>query len=63
MYMSLQIIFRDEKGATVIEYGLLAAIIAMGLISIWQAIGFDLRPIFRFASDAIDEEVEPSEEG
>ena len=52
-----------EKGATIIEYGLLAAVIAIGLISIWQTIGFDLRPIFQFSGEKIQEEVDSAKEG
>ncbi len=51
----------DEKGATVIEYGLLAAIISIGLIAFWQQIGFDLRPIFQKASDDIDKGLEDAQ--
>jgi len=53
---------KDEKGATIIEYGLLAAIIAIGLIGIWRQIGFDLRPIYDFLSGKIDEQVDAAEE-
>lgn len=57
----LQLLKRDENGATLVEYCLLAAVIAIGLISVWRAIGIDLRPIFQYSADTISEQQEASE--
>lgn len=46
-----------------VEYALLAAVIAIGLISIWRAIGFDLRPIFNYSADQISDSQEAAEAG
>ena len=59
----LKLLRRDEKGATMLEYCLLAAVIAVGLISIWRAIGFDLRPIFQYSSDQISDSQDAVEAG
>lgn len=37
---------KDESGATAIEYGLIAALVAVGLITALSALGTDLGAIF-----------------
>lgn len=37
---------KDESGATAIEYGLIAALVAVGLITALSALGTDLGDIF-----------------
>jgi pilus assembly protein Flp/PilA len=37
---------RDEGGATAIEYGMIAAFIAIGLITVLQSVGNEIKPIF-----------------
>ena len=37
---------RDESGATAIEYGVLAALLAMGLIAAFTAVGGGLEVLF-----------------
>ena len=45
---------KDESGATAIEYGLIAALIAVALIAGAQAIGGSLNKKFNAVSTAID---------
>lgn len=45
---------RDEEGATAIEYGLIAALIAIALIASLTAVGGSLSQIFGTVSSEID---------
>ena len=38
---------RDEEGATAIEYGLIAALIAVVIIAVLQTVGTDLSTVFQ----------------
>ena len=49
----LQLI-RDSKGATAIEYGLIAALIAVAAIAAMQGLGASLNSTFTNVSDAMD---------
>ena len=42
---------RDEKGATAIEYGLIAAGIAVAIIAVVQGVGTKLTSTFQSVSD------------
>ncbi len=42
---------RDESGATAIEYGLIAALIAVVIISAIQVVGTKLSTTFTYVSD------------
>ena len=42
---------RDEKGATAIEYGLIAALIAVAAITAMQSLGNNLKGTFNKVSD------------
>ena len=42
----LQRLLRDENGATAIEYGLIAALIAVAAIAAFQLVGTNLSGIF-----------------
>ena len=44
---------RDESGATAIEYGLLAAGIAVIIIPVVQGIGHNLKSVFGSVSSAL----------
>lgn len=44
---------RDESGATAIEYGLIAAIIAVGLIASLQALQGNLKSTFESVGTAV----------
>ena len=47
-------LFRDEAGATAIEYGLIAALIAVAAIVGMQALGSSLSNTFPNVSDELD---------
>jgi len=44
---------RAKRGATAIEYGLLAALISLAFVAAFAALGLDLANIFQTASDAL----------
>ena len=46
-------LIRDNKGATAIEYGLIAALIAVAAIGAMQGIGTKLSTTFNNVSDAL----------
>jgi len=45
---------KDESGATAIEYGLIAALIAVVLVGALQAVGGSLTTTFTTIQDALD---------
>jgi pilus assembly protein Flp/PilA len=45
---------KDESGATAIEYGLIAALIAVVCISVWGTIGTRLNTRFTSVSNALN---------
>ena len=47
-------IFKDKKGATAIEYGLIAALIAVAAIAAMQGLGTSLNDTFTNVSEAMD---------
>ncbi|KZL08487.1 Flp/Fap pilin component [Pseudovibrio axinellae] len=46
--------FNDESGATAIEYGILAALISVAIITIVGTLGTNLTAVFTDVSDALD---------
>jgi len=46
----IKTLLRDSKGATAIEYGLIAALIAVGAISAMQGLGSSLKSTFNKTS-------------
>jgi pilus assembly protein Flp/PilA len=48
-------LIRDEAGATAIEYGLIAALIAVGLIGALSGLGSSLSQTFTGVSEKLDE--------
>lgn len=46
-------LFRDEAGATAIEYGLIAALIAVAAITAMNGLGTQLRGTFNTTSSAM----------
>lgn len=50
----LQNFFREETGATAIEYGLIAALIAVAIIVALTAMGTSLSDLFTGISDTLD---------
>ena len=51
---TLSKLFRDESGATAIEYGLIAALIAVVLVGALQAVGTSLQGAFDKISTEVD---------
>jgi len=49
----LRIIARDEQGATAIEYGLIAALIAVSAIVAMQNVGNSLNSTFSYVSNVM----------
>jgi len=45
---------RDEDGVTAIEYGLIAALIAVGIIAALSTIGKDLATVFNTIADDLN---------
>ncbi|MFN9498315.1 MAG: Flp family type IVb pilin [Erythrobacteraceae bacterium] len=52
-------LFRDEAGATAIEYGLIAALIAVAAIVGMQALGDSLATTFTNVSDELNDNNTP----
>ena len=46
-------LIRNEKGATAIEYGLIAAGIAVAIVAVVQVVGTDLNTTFTSVSTAL----------
>jgi len=46
MFASLIKLIRDEDGATAIEYGLIAALIAVAAVTIMTTVGSNLTSVF-----------------
>ena len=47
-------LFRDDAGATAIEYGLIAALIAVAAITAMQGLGNELQTTFNTTSSAME---------
>ena len=54
MKTQLQQFWNDEDGATAIEYGLIAGLIAVAIIATLTAVGTDLKGMFEKVSNAIN---------
>ncbi len=50
---NLKTFFKDESGATAIEYGLLAALISIVGITVFTSAGTNLKDIFQKVSDKL----------
>ena len=44
---------KDESGATAIEYGLIAALIAVGIITVLGLVGTNLTTTFQSVADSL----------
>jgi pilus assembly protein Flp/PilA len=53
--MTIRKMFRDKKGATAIEYGLIAALIAVAAITAMSSLGDQLDTTFQGVSDNLEE--------
>ncbi len=54
MFKFLKLIKNDDKGATAIEYGLIAALIAVAIITAVTSVGTSLSTTFNNVSAAVD---------
>ncbi|KVL29058.1 pilus assembly protein [Burkholderia territorii] len=45
---------KDEQGVTAIEYGLIAALIAVGLVAALTLVGNDLKTVFNTIADDLN---------
>lgn len=52
----------DESGATAIEYGLIAALVAMGAIMAMTALGGGVSAMFNFVSSRAGEQLDNADE-
>jgi pilus assembly protein Flp/PilA len=59
MYATVQNFFRDESGATAIEYGLIAALVSVAAIVALQQMGDSLVTIFTRVSSELQGAVTP----
>lgn len=53
MHQFLNALLRDDKGATAIEYGLIAALIAVAIITAVTAVGTNLTTTFNSVATAL----------
>ncbi|ALO40258.1 Flp family type IVb pilin [Alcaligenes faecalis] len=53
MKTQLQQFWNDEDGATAIEYGLIAGLIAVAIIGALTTLGVDLRAMFAKVSESV----------
>ncbi len=51
MYGMLSNLVKDESGVTAIEYGLIAALIAVVCVAIWGTVGTNLKATFTTVSN------------
>ena len=54
MFKFIKLIKNDDKGATAIEYGLIAALIAVAIITAVTSVGTSLSGTFNNVSNAVD---------
>ena len=54
MFKFLKLIKNDDKGATAIEYGLIAALIAVAIITAVTSVGTKLSGTFNNVASAVD---------
>ena len=52
--MFIRKLFKNEKGATAIEYGLIAALIAVACITALGTVGSELNSTFTNVGDALE---------
>lgn len=52
--MRVRTLLKDQRGATAIEYGLIAALIALACIIAFRTLGLNLETIFTTINDALN---------
>lgn len=63
LMLAIQNLFKREEGVTAIEYALIAALIAVGLVLILGTVGTDLKAVFQAIADALSGAVGGGGEG
>ena len=53
MFATLMTLWKSEDGATAIEYGLIAALIAVAAIAALQLVGTDLTAVFNIVASKL----------
>ena len=53
MYGVLSTLVKDESGVTAIEYGLIAALIAVVCVAIWTSVGHSLSNTFSTVNNSL----------
>ena len=53
MIKTIKPFIRDESGATAIEYGLIAALVAVAIIGALTVLGQELTNIFQYVADTL----------
>jgi pilus assembly protein Flp/PilA len=53
MINTIKTFIRDESGATAIEYGLIAALVAVAIIGALTVLGQELTNIFQYVADTL----------
>lgn len=53
MWQSIRKFFQDEEGATAVEYGLIAALIAIAIITAVTGVGDKLKAVFDAIKNAL----------
>jgi pilus assembly protein Flp/PilA len=53
MIKTIKTFIRDESGATAIEYGLIAALVAVAIIGALTVLGQELTNIFQYVADTL----------
>ncbi len=51
----LRALWQDESGATAIEYGLIAALVAVAIIGVLSTLGDNLQSTFENVADTLDD--------
>ncbi|MEM7041524.1 MAG: Flp family type IVb pilin [Pseudomonadota bacterium] len=59
---TIQNFLNDDSGATAIEYGLIAALVSVAIISVLTALGGNLTSTFQTVSDGLGGAAEEAEE-
>ena len=53
MRQKIKALFRDESGATAIEYGLIAALISVAIITVVTTVGVNMEVMFNTVANSL----------
>lgn len=59
MFTTIRSILRDESGATMIEYGLIAALVSIAAVAALTTVGSSLRTMFTTVSGYMQDAITP----